>query len=208
MATPEPAAPSPKPPPRGAQLLVWLDMEMSGLDPETCRPLEIATLVTDGDLEVVATGPDLVIHQSDAILAAMDNWNTEHHAKSGLTEAVRASRVTEAQAMAETLAFLGAYFDRGVSPCCGNSVGQDRRFLRKYMPELEDFFHYRNVDVSTVKELARRWFGVKPPEKQSAHRALDDIRESIAELAWYRRVIFRGSPLLGEVGIAGEPVEG
>jgi len=192
-----------KPPPRGASLLVWLDMEMTGLDPETCRPIELATIVTDPDLEIVALGPNLVIHQSDALLATMDQWNTEHHGQSGLIEAVRRSTVTEAEAMEATLAFLREHLDARVSPCCGNSIAQDRRFLRRYMPELDEFFHYRSVDISTLKELVRRWYNLVPPEKKTAHRALDDIKESIDELRWYKKVVFRNSPLLGEIGIAG-----
>ncbi len=198
--TPKPTS---KPTPRGANLLVWLDMEMTGLDPATCRPIELATIITDADLEIVAEGPNLVIHQSDELLLAMDGWNTEHHGQSGLTAAVRASTLSEADAMAQTLAFLREHLDPRVSPLCGNSIGQDRRFLRRYMAELDEFFHYRSVDISTIKELVRRWYGVSSPEKKTAHRALDDIRESIDELRWYRKVVFRGTPLLGEVGIAG-----
>lgn len=201
--SPQEASQPSKPPPRGASLLVWLDMEMTGLEPATCRPIELATVVTNAELEVVAEGPNLVIHQPDEVLAAMDSWNTDHHGKSGLTEAVRRSTVTEEQAMRETLDFLRQHVDPKVSPCCGNSIGQDRRFLRRYMRELDDWFHYRSVDISTIKELVRRWYGLAPPEKQSAHRALDDIHESIAELRWYREVVFRGVPLLGEVGLAG-----
>ncbi len=179
-------------------------MEMTGLDPATCRPIELATIITDADLEIVAEGPNLVIHQPDELLAAMDHWNTEHHGQSGLTAAVRASTLSEADAMRQTLAFLREHLDPRVSPCCGNSIGQDRRFLRRYMTELDDFFHYRSVDISTIKELVRRWYGVASPEKKTAHRALDDIRESIDELRWYRKVVFRDTPLLGEVGIAHE----
>jgi len=204
MSIPEsPATPPAKtpPPPRGVSLLVWLDMEMTGLDPATCRPLELATIITNPALEIVATGPDLVIHQSDELLATMDSWNTEHHGQSGLVAAVRCSTTTEAEAMRLTLAFLGEHLDAHVSPCCGNSIAQDRRFLRRYMPALDDFFHYRSVDVSTLKELVRRWYGLIPPEKKTAHRALDDIKESIDELRWYQRVVFRESPLLGAVGL-------
>ncbi len=206
MATTQttPAQSPSKPPPRGANLLIWLDMEMTGLDPETCRPIELATLITDPDLEIVAEGPNLVIHQPDALIAAMDSWNTKHHGDSGLIDAVRASTITEEDAMRQTLAFLAEHLDPGVSPCCGNSISQDRRFLRRYMPELDAFFHYRNVDISTIKELVRRWYGLTPPEKTSAHRALDDIKESIDELRWYKRVAFRTTPLLGEVGIAAD----
>jgi len=212
MSIPDPASPpapsepsepsAAKPPPRGHTLLVWLDMEMTGLDPATCAPIELATIVTNADLEIVAEGPNLVIHQPDALLSAMDSWNTEHHGKSGLTAAVRASTVSVRDAMEQTLAFLREHLDAGVSPCCGNSIAQDRRFLRKYMPELDAFFHYRSVDISTIKELVRRWYNLKPPEKQSAHRALDDIKESIDELRWYREVVFRDGPKLGAIGIA------
>ncbi len=165
-------------------------MEMSGLDPDICRPLEIATLITDSKLDVLAEGPNLVIHQPDEILAAMDAWNTSHHGASGLTQSVRQSRVSCAQAEEMTLQFLSAWVEPGRAPLCGNSIGQDRRFLRRYMPRLDAYLHYRVVDISSIKELARRWYGLKAPEKQEAHRALDDIHESIDELRFYRRVIF------------------
>lgn len=194
--------PTPAPSPRGANLLVWMDMEMSGLDPATCRPLEIATLITDADLEIIAEGPSLIIHQPDEVLAAMDKWNTEHHGDSGLTAAVRASTITEAQAEQATLDFLAGWLDPRVSPLCGNTISQDRRFLRRYMARLDEFFHYRSVDISTIKELVRRWYGLAPPAKQTTHRALDDIKESVEELRWYKRVVFRTSPLLGEIGLA------
>lgn len=174
-----------------ASLLVWLDMEMSGLDPDLCVPLEIATLVTTPELEIVAEGPNLIIHQPDAALDRMDAWNTKHHGESGLIDAVRRSRVTVEAAEAETLEFLARYLEPGKSPLCGNSIGQDRRFLVRYMPRLEAFFHYRNVDISTIKELVRRWYGVTPPPKKGAHRALDDIMESLGELRWYRQMVFR-----------------
>lgn len=174
-----------------AQHLIWIDMEMSGLDPETCRPLEIATLVTDNNLVILAEGPNLVIHQPDEVLDAMDAWNTEHHTASGLVQGVRQSKVSTADAASLTLAFLRAWTEPGKSPMCGNSVGQDRRFLNRYMPELEDHFHYRNIDISTIKELSRRWYGLEPPAKRSSHRALDDIRESIDELHFYRANLFR-----------------
>lgn len=169
--------------------LIWIDLEMTGLQPETDQILEIATLITDKDLNVLAEGPSLVIHQSDAALDAMDEWCTTHHGASGLTEKVRASDISVAQAEAETLAFVKEWVEPGVSPLCGNSIWQDRRFLIKYMPDLDGYCHYRNIDVSTLKELARRWRpeildGVK---KQGSHRALDDIKESIAELAYYRQ---------------------
>jgi len=171
-----------------AQRLVWLDMEMTGLDPETERIIEVAVVVTESDLSVVAEGPVLVIHQSDALLNAMDKWNTSTHSKSGLVAKVRASTLTETQAQDQLLAFLAQYVPAGKSPLCGNTISQDRRFMRRYMPKLEAFFHYRNLDVSTLKELALRW---KPQVyksfvKHSRHEALADIYESIAELEHYR----------------------
>lgn len=173
--------------------LVWIDLEMTGLDPEKERIIEIATIVTDSQLELVAEGPVLAIHQPDDVLEAMDEWCTRTHGESGLTRRVRESTVSEQDAAQQTLAFLARYLAPGKSPLCGNSIGQDRRFLVKYMPELEAFFHYRNLDVSTVKELARRWRpdvldGVR---KSGSHLALDDIRESIEELRHYRSEFFR-----------------
>ncbi|MDX2170293.1 MAG: oligoribonuclease [Deltaproteobacteria bacterium] len=174
-------------------LLVWMDMEMSGLDPDHNVILEIATLITDAGLDVLAEGPVIAVHQSDAVLDAMDDWNREHHGASGLTARVRASRVSVAQAEAETLAFIRQYCTDRSSPLCGNSIHQDRRFLARYMPALDAALHYRNIDVSTVKELVRRWYpsGPTPPEKRHAHLALDDIRESITELRFYRQHVFR-----------------
>lgn len=174
------------------QNLVWIDMEMTGLDPDECVVLEIASIVTDKDLNVLAEGPVLAIHQSEAELAKMDEWNQNTHGASGLIDRVRASRHDEAAAVAETLAFLRQWVPEHTSPMCGNSIGQDRRFMVRHMPELEAFFHYRNVDVSTIKELVRRW---KPEilgefKKQGTHQALDDIRESVAELRFYRERIF------------------
>ena len=168
--------------------LVWLDMEMTGLDPEKERIIEVAVVVTDAQLEVVAEGPVLVLHQSDELLDGMDNWNKATHGRSGLIDKVRASSLTEAQAEDELLAFLGQYVPAGKSPLCGNTISQDRRFMVRYMPRLEAFFHYRNLDVSTLKELCRRW---KPEiykgfEKKSRHEALADIYESIEELKHYR----------------------
>jgi oligoribonuclease len=172
--------------------LVWIDMEMTGLHPESATILEIATLVTDAGLAVIATGPDLVVHQSDAILDGMDAWNRVHHGESGLVAASRASTIGIAEAEARTLDFLKPLTAPGTSPLCGNTIGQDRRFLHTYMRALEDFLHYRSVDVSTIKELARRWYpGLAPPEKKEAHRALDDILESIEELRFYRANVFR-----------------
>ncbi len=168
--------------------LIWIDLEMTGLDPSHDRIIEIATIVTDAHLNVLAEGPVMAVRQSDALLDGMDEWNTRHHNNSGLVERVRASDVDDAEAERRTLAFLEQYVEPGVSPMCGNSICQDRRFLANYMPGLEAFFHYRNLDVSTLKELARRW---KPGildgfKKANKHLALDDIRESIAELAYYR----------------------
>ncbi len=173
--------------------LVWLDLEMSGLDPERNTILEIATIISDGDLRIVAEGPVLAIHQPESILDAMDDWNREHHAASGLTARVRASIHSMADAERETLSFVQRYCPQGSSPLCGNSVHQDRRFLARWMPRLDAYLHYRNIDVSTVKELVRRWYpdGPHPPEKKHAHLALDDIRESIEELRFYRRHVFR-----------------
>ncbi|WP_144775698.1 oligoribonuclease [Marinobacter maritimus] len=173
--------------------LVWIDLEMTGLDPEKERIIEMATIITDSELNLVAEGPVVAINQPDSLLDAMDEWCTRTHGESGLTKRVRESKVSEAEAEQQTLAFLKEYMEKGESPLCGNSIGQDRRFLVKYMPELEDFFHYRNLDVSTVKELARRWRpdvleGVK---KQGSHLALDDIRDSINELRHYREHFFK-----------------
>jgi oligoribonuclease len=172
--------------------LVWVDLEMTGLDPEVDTVIEIATIVTDAQLKPLAEGPVLAIHTSDKQLAGMDEWNTEHHHASGLVDRVRASEHTLETASVDTLAFLGQWIDPGLSPMCGNSIGQDRRFMVKHMPELESFFHYRNVDVSTIKELVRRWSPEKLDgfTKQNTHLAMDDIRESIAELAFYRQQVF------------------
>jgi oligoribonuclease len=178
--------------------LIWLDMEMTGLDPENDHVLELATIVTTAELEIVAEGPDLVVHQSDALLDSMSAWCIEHHGASGLTAAVRASSVSLAAAEQQTLEFLRKHCEAGKLPLCGNTIGQDRRFLVRHMPELERFFHYRSVDVSTIKELARRWYPSLPSfAKGQTHRALDDIRESIAELRYYRSTVF--------VPKAGEP---
>lgn len=170
------------------QRLVWLDLEMTGLDPEKERIIEAAVIVTEPDLTFVAEGPVVVIHQSNELLDAMDKWNQSTHGKSGLIEKVKASMVTEELAQKQLLAFLSQHVPAGKSPLCGNTVGQDRRFLVKYMPALEAFFHYRNLDVSTLKELSLRW---KPEVyksfvKQSRHEALADIYESIEELKHYR----------------------
>ncbi len=173
--------------------LVWIDLEMTGLDPDRCTILEIATLVTDGDLRIVAEGPEIAIHHPDAVLDAMDPWCIEHHGASGLTDACRRSEIDLAEAERRTLAFLERHCTPGTSPLCGNSVWQDRRFLARYMPKVEAFLHYRIVDVSSIKELASRWYpDLAPFEKKETHRALDDIRESVAELAYYRQRVFRG----------------
>jgi oligoribonuclease len=168
--------------------LIWIDMEMTGLVPETDRVIEIAVLVTDTQLNLIAEGPVQVVHQPDEVLAAMDSWNRSVHAKSGLVEKVKASRLDEATAERQTIEFLKQHVPAGVSPMCGNSICQDRRFLARWMPTLEDHFHYRNLDVSTLKELARRWKPelMKGVPKEGKHEALADVHESIAELAYYR----------------------
>ncbi|PJA33932.1 MAG: oligoribonuclease [Zetaproteobacteria bacterium CG_4_9_14_3_um_filter_53_7] len=172
--------------------LVWMDLEMTGLDPDIETIIEIATIITDGKLNILAEGPSLVIHQPDEILAAMDEWNTKHHGESGLIAKVRASTVSMADAEARTLEFIRQYVAEGESPLCGNSIHQDRRFLVRCMPTLEAYVHYRNIDVSTLKELARRWYPTKKaPIKRAQHLALSDVRESIKELAYYRKHIFR-----------------
>ncbi|MDR2127555.1 MAG: oligoribonuclease [Burkholderiaceae bacterium] len=173
--------------------LVWLDCEMTGLDPETERLMEIAVVVTSADLSVRVEGPVLVLHQSDEQLAAMDAWNRGTHGRSGLTEKVRASTLGEAAAEAQLIDFIARYVSKGASPMCGNTIGQDRRFLARYMPRLEGFFHYRNIDVSSLKELARRWRPqvVEAFKKQQAHTALADVHESIDELLHYRACFIR-----------------
>lgn len=173
--------------------LVWIDLEMTGLDPEQERIIEMATLVTDSDLNLIAEGPVIAVHQPDSLLDEMDEWCTKTHGQTGLTQRVRESSVSEPEAEQQTLAFLRQHLEPGQSPLCGNSIGQDRRFLVKYMPELEGFFHYRNLDVSTIKELARRWRPdiLKGVQKKGTHLALDDIRDSIEELRHYREHFFR-----------------
>ncbi len=175
-------------------MLAWMDLEMTGLDPDTDLIVEIATLITDDELNLVAEGPDLVIHVSDAALAAMGPVVTKMHHTSGLTARIRASTVTLEQAGTETLAFLRQHIPEARSvPLCGNSIGTDRRFLARHLPDIENFLHYRSVDVSTLKELARRWYPqvlATAPDKATAHRALDDIRESLDELRFYRRHLF------------------
>ncbi|WP_369433959.1 oligoribonuclease [Psychromonas sp. MME1] len=172
--------------------LVWIDLEMTGLNPETDKVIEIATIVTDSNLNILAEGPQIVIHQSDQVLDAMDEWCTEHHGKSGLTDRVKASKISCEQAEQATLAFLKEWVPEGASPLCGNSIGQDRRFLVAYMPKLEAYFHYRNIDVSTIKELGRRWAPemVAKHKKTGTHLALQDIKESISELQHYQKYFF------------------
>jgi len=176
-----------------ANHLIWVDLEMTGLEPDHDTIIEIATIVTDSDLNVIAEGPVFAVHHSAETMAGMDDWNTNQHGGSGLTQRVLESDVTMEHAEAETIAWLEQYVAAGASPMCGNSIGQDRRFMVKYMPKLEAFFHYRNLDVSSVKELARRWrpdvlAGVK---KSGSHLAMDDIRDSIAELQHYRETFFK-----------------
>jgi oligoribonuclease len=176
--------------------LAWIDLEMTGLQPDSDRIIEIATVVTDRDLNVLAEGPVIAVHQSEAVLSGMDAWNVRTHGASGLTERVRASRIDEAAAEQATVAFLEEWVARGVSPMCGNSICQDRRFLARYMPALERHFHYRNLDVSTVKELARRWAPavLAGVVKGDAHQALDDVHDSIRELRHYRATFLRPAP--------------
>lgn len=173
---------------KDVQNLIWIDLEMTGLDPNKERIIEIATIVTDKDLNILAEGPVLAIHQSDELLNQMNDWCQKTHSENGLIERVKESRLTERAAELQTLDFLKQWTVKGTSPICGNSVAQDKRFLFNYMPELADYFHYRHLDVSTLKELARRW---KPEilekfQKKNTHLALDDIRESIEELKFYR----------------------
>ena len=179
-------------------MLAWMDLEMTGLDPDRHVIVEIATLVTDDDLVVVAEGPDIVVHATPEQLAEMDEVVATMHTRSGLLPAIQASGVDLATAGAETLAFLKAHIkERRSVPLCGNSIGTDRRFLARHLPEIDDFLHYRSVDVSTVKELCRRWYPAAlaaAPKKTGAHRALDDIRESVAELAYYRAAVFLPKP--------------
>ena len=178
--------------PQDGNALVWMDLEMTGLYPEKDRIIEIATIITDQHLNIVAEGPVLAIHQADSLLDQMDDWNQTTHRETGLIERVRNSSVTEAQAEQRTLAFIREFVPKNTSPLCGNSICQDRRFLYPYMPEITNYLHYRNLDVSSLKELAARW---RPEimagfEKRNTHKALDDIKESIQELKYYRRTMF------------------
>ncbi|HSI53998.1 MAG TPA: oligoribonuclease [Ramlibacter sp.] len=189
------------------QNLIWLDCEMTGLDPEADRLIEIAVIVTGPDLTPRIEGPVLVIHQSDAQLDKMDNWNKGTHGRSGLIDKVKASSTTEAQAEQQVLEFVAKYAPKNSTPMCGNSISQDRRFLVKYMPKLEAFFHYRNIDVSTLKELAKRW---RPDvyatfRKQQKHTALADVHESIDELAHYREKFLQMAPPASAKPVAQDP---
>ena len=182
--------------PKSDQNLVWLDCEMSGLDPKINRLLEVAIVITSPDLSIRVEGPVLVIRQTDAHLAKMDKWNRSTHGHSGLTAKVRASKLSTPKAEEELLAFIKKYVPRSTSPMCGNTIGQDRRFLQRYMPKLEKYFHYRNLDVSTLKELAKRW---RPElhngfKKKQAHTALADVNESIEELVYYRERFLKLTP--------------
>jgi len=178
--------------------LIWIDLEMTGLNPDSDRIIEIATIITNKDLEILAEGPMLAIHQPDEILEGMDEWCTSQHGKSGLTQRVRDSQVSERDAELQTIEFLKEYVPERASPMCGNSICQDRRFLAPYMPELEAYFHYRHIDVSTLKELARRWSpkALQGFTKESSHLAMDDIRDSIEELRHYREHFISMPPVL------------
>jgi oligoribonuclease len=172
--------------------MVWIDLEMTGLDESTCAIVEIATIVTEPDLTVVAEGPCLVLHQPEDVLATMSDFVRDLHTRSGLLDRIRSSAISVANAEAQTCAFLSKHCDKGTAVLCGNSIWKDRAFLQRYMPELLGLLHYRMVDVSTVKELVRRWYPSRQaPKKREVHRALDDIRESIEELRWYRANVFR-----------------
>lgn len=174
--------------------LVWIDMEMTGLNPEKERIIEVATIVTDGHLKILEEGPDIVIHQSNALLERMDEWNQKQHKKTGLLEEVKKSKITTAQAEKQTLEFIEKYCEPGKSPLCGNSVHHDRKFIARYMPKLDTYLHYRHIDVSTIKGLVERWYDKKFKnmiKKDSSHRALSDIRQSIEELEVYRKKFFK-----------------
>ena len=172
---------------QSSENLIWLDLEMTGLDTDNDQIIEIATIVTDGQLNILEEGPVICIHQDDSVLEAMDSWNTNQHSKSGLIKRVRESRYTVSQAESLTLEFVQKFVPPAASPMCGNSICQDRRFMHRLMPELEQYFHYRNIDVSTIKELVSRWYPQgKIFEKNSSHLAMEDIRDSINELKFYR----------------------
>ena len=177
---------------RLAEYMIWLDLEMSGLDPDQHVILEIASVITDWDLEIIAEGPDLAIFQPQERLLSMEQWSMDHHNASGLMERVITSPYTCEEAERKTIEFISRYTEKGRSPLCGNSIWQDRRFLVRHMPLLESFFHYRNIDVSTIKELVKKWYPSLPPfKKDKAHLALMDIKESIKELRYYREKVFR-----------------
>lgn len=173
--------------------MVWMDLEMTGLDPDTDTIIEIATIITNSQLEVIKEGPSIAIHQPDDVLARMDPWCVEHHGASGLTQRVKNSKITLARAEDESLAFIREYCHEKMAPLCGSSIHQDRRFLVRYMPKLNAFLHYRMIDVSTIKELVDRWypFDKRPPPKNKNHLAMEDVRESLAELTFYRQTFFR-----------------
>ena len=171
--------------------LIWVDLEMTGLDPEKEKIIEIATIITDSDLNIIAEGPNIAIHQSNELLDNMDEWNVNQHTSSGLIHAVKTSIISDKEAELETLDFISKYVPAGKSPMCGNTVSHDRRFLAKYMPDLESYFHYRHVDVSSVQELISRWMNdAQTYEKKGSHRAKDDIKESINELKHYKQMLF------------------
>jgi oligoribonuclease len=172
--------------------LIWIDLEMTGLDPQTDFILEIATVITNSQLKPVAEGPNIAVHQPEELLLSMGEWAMNHHQKSGLLDLVNTSSYDCRMAEQATVEFVSLYCREGQSPLCGNSVWRDRQFLKRHMPTLEEFFHYRNIDVSSVKELVRRWYPSLPPyEKQKSHRALSDIKESIDELRFYRKRVFQ-----------------
>ncbi len=186
-----------KEPKQREDLLVWLDLEMTGLDPKTCTVLEIGSVITDGELEVLAEGPSIAIHHTDKVLNGMESWSRFHHKKSGLTQSCRESKVSLKKAEQMTLQFVQGFCKKKSAPLCGNTIWQDRRFLVKYMPLLEQYLHYRTIDVSSVKELVSRWYPKDhkmPREKRQTHRVSDDIRESIEELRHYRKKVFVTRP--------------
>ena len=173
--------------------MIWIDLEMTGLDTQRDYIIEIASIVTDKNLNIIDEGPNLVINQPDEVLNSMDQWNTNHHNNSGLTQKVRESTITESIAERQTIEFLSKYVLKGVAPLCGNTICQDRRFLARCMPQLEAFCHYRSIDVTSIRELGKRWYfeDIDNFQKKSNHRALDDIRDSIEELRYYRKTIFK-----------------